>query len=125
MDFQLRVQVLPCKFKERGSKLDKLNFLSANFMKKRTRLNREAFNRDDKLNHRFVKATEMDDCTSLTERGDATSLPASTKKEIDPFFPEKRITIIYLFFQLIVTVLLSFVGDLNCCPIKPLSKQAE
>jgi len=72
-------------------------------MQKRTRLSREVLGRDDKLNHRFAKDPEMCDFTSLIQRENVKSLPACTKKEIDSFLPEKRITIIYLFFQLVVT----------------------
>jgi len=45
----------------------------------------------------------MCDFTSLIQRENVKSLPVCTKKEIDSFLPEKRITIIYLFFQLVVT----------------------
>ncbi len=93
--------------------MDKLKLFSANFMQKRTRLSRGVLGRDDKQNHRFAKTTELCDCTSLIQRENVKSLPASAKKEIDSFLPEKRITIIYLFFQLVVTVLLSCVGDLK------------
>ncbi len=79
--------------------MDKLTFFSANFMQKRTRLSREVLGRDDKLNHRFAKAPEMCYFTSLIQRENVKSLPASAKKEIDSFLPEKRITIIYLFFN--------------------------
>jgi len=72
-------------------------------MQKRTRLSREVLGRDDKLNHCFAKAPEMCDFTSLIQRENVKSLPVCTKKEIDSFLPEKRITIIYLFLQLVVT----------------------
>ena len=49
----------------------------------------------------------------------ATGFLASTKKEIDQILNNWRITKIYLFFQLVVTVLLSFVGDLRIQPFKP------
>jgi len=82
-------------------------------MQKRTRLSRELLGRDDKLNHCFAKAPEMCDCTSLIQRENVKSLPACTKKEIDSFLPEKRITIIYLFLQLVVTVHVCFVASIT------------